>query len=81
LSSVRSVDQSAIGRAFGRITGQEGCRVDWVLPVRTSCRPVPLRTVQAVFPAYGSSAPVQSRLSTTGLKIPLDPDRWPPDPG
>ena len=44
-----------------RITGWEGGRVDGVLPVLTSCRPVPHRTVQAVFPAYGSSVPVQRK--------------------
>ena len=32
-----------------------------MLPVLTSCRPVPHRTVQAVFPAYGSSVPVQRK--------------------
>src|SRR5437773_8411892 len=46
---------------LSRITSREGCRVDVVLPVLTSCRPVPHRTVQAVFPAYGSSVPVQRK--------------------
>ena len=32
-----------------------------MLPDQSSCRPVPHRTVQAVFPAYGSSAPVQRK--------------------
>ncbi len=40
---------------------RSGGRVDGVLPVLTSCRPVPHRTVQAVFPAYGSSVPVQRK--------------------
>ena len=48
-------------RTSKQIRGREGGRVDGVLPDQSSCRPVPHRTVQAVFPAYGSSVPVQRK--------------------